>query len=409
MNDERANGQNSAQNSGQNSGQYGNASFYDALAALPSFHEATVGTVTHAVPADWHVVLSDVEGSTEAIHAGRYKQVNMLGAAVIACSRTLSAPHGVPFVFGGDGATLAVPAQAVPRLRSGLASIRKMGIDAYGLKIRIATVPVSSLTNQGLDLRLCKYSLSPANQLAAWYGDGWLRAEDMLKSGDLPEGSVIPEDDVGNPEDMDLTGLQCRWDFLESKRGFKSCFIIVIRTTDPSARLMVMDKIAALLKADHAGDSPSTGGNSGVGIDDLKLAFKSELLKAESGARSRNRLTILAANFGARLLFLAGKWLPGIPGTNYRKELIENTDFVKFDGSLKFVVDCSKQWLRTLIDACEGLEREGLIWYGQHSSKRAILTCLVPSLEKHIHFIDGSDGGYAAAAKILKTKIRGGR
>ena len=383
--------------------------FYDALAPLPSFHEATVGTVTHAVPEDWHVVLSDVEGSTEAIHAGRYKQVNMLGAAVIACSRNLAAPHGVPFVFGGDGATLAVPPRAVPRLRRGLAAIRKMGIDAYGLKIRVATVPVAALTHLGLDLRVCKYSLSPANELAAWYGDGWLRAEDMLKSGGLPDGSLIPEDDVGNSEDMDLTGLQCRWDFLENKRGFKSCFIIVIRTTDPSARLKVMDKIAGLLQAEHSADVTSTGGNSGVGVDDLRLTFKAELLKAESGARRRSRFQLLAANFGARFLFFAGKWLPGIPGTNYRKELIENTDFVKFDGSLKFVVDCSKLWLRNLVDACEALEREGLIWYGQHSSKRAILTCLVPTLNKHIHFIDGSDGGYAAAAKILKAKIRGGR
>ena len=389
-----------------NNGQSNTQSFYDAITPLPSFHEATLGTQTHVVPGDWHLVLSDVEGSTEAIRAGRYKQVNMLGAAVIACSRNLAAPHGVPFVFGGDGATLAVPPQAVQRLRSGLAAIRSMGVTAYGLKIRIATVPVSSLTNQGLDLRLSKYSLSPSNELAAWYGDGWLKAEDMLKSGDLPEGSLIREDDAGDIADMDLTGLQCRWDFLESKRGFKSCFILAIRTTNPVDRKKALDRIAGLLREEH---EIAGGGPSGVAIDDLKLTLKGDLLKIESGARGHGKIMLLAANVGSRLLFLAGKLGPRMPWANYRKELIENTDFVKFDGSLKFVVDCSKQWLRKFIDACEALELEGIIWYAQHSSKRAILTCLVPSFDKHIHFIDGSEGGYAEAAKILKAKIRGGR
>ena len=387
--------------------------FFDAITPLPSFREATLGQETHSVPDDWHVVLSDVEGSTEAIRAGQYKQVNMLGAAVIACSRNLAAPHGVPFVFGGDGATVAVPAQTITRLRSGLAAIRKMGIDSYGLKIRVATVPVRLLTNLGMDLRLCKYSLSRSIELAAWYGDGWLRAEEMMKAGELPEGSMIPVEDEGNIEDMDLTGLQCRWDFLESKRGFKSCFIVVIRTLDPLARQRALDQMAALLAEDHAVvGGGSAGGAPGVAVDDLKLTLKSEMLKTELGARGSKRVTLLAANIASRLIFFAGRWVPGlqgIPGANYRKELIENTDFVKFDGSLKFVVDCSKEWLRKFIDTCESLEREGVVWYGQHSSKRAILTCLVPSFDKHIHFIDGSDGGYAEAAKILKTKIRRGR
>lgn len=378
--------------------------FYDRVPPLPSFQEASLGTVAHNVPVDWHVVVADVEGSTDAIQAGRYKQVNMLGAAVIACARNLSIPFSVPFVFGGDGATLAVPGHVIPRLRSGLAAVRKMGIDAFGLRIRIATVPAAELIAKGLDLRICKYTLSPTNDLAAWFGDGWVAAEEMLKQGSLPGDAAIPEGFDGSTDDMDLTGLQCRWDFIEAKRGFKSCFIVVPRTTDPAQRMHALTRISALL----ARESGAGAATAGVSIPDLKLTLNSSLLQAESGARSRGLAVLLLANLASRILFLAGRFLPRVPGRNYRSELIENTDFIKFDGALKFVVDCSKESLRDLIRACDELESEGLIRYGQHSSRRAILTCLVPSFERHIHFIDGSDGGYAMAAKVLKTKLRRG-
>lgn len=378
--------------------------FFDRLAPLPSFHEASIGSVAHNMPADWHVVVADVEGSTDAIHAGRYKQVNMLGASVIACARNLSMPWSVPFVFGGDGATLAVPAHVIPRLRSGLAAIRKMGVDAFGLRIRVATVPVEALTARGLELRVCKYTLSPSNDLAAWYGDGWSAAEDMLKQGTLPGDAIIPDGFDGNTDDMDLTGLQCRWDFLEARHGYKSCFIVVPRTADPALRVRALGRISALLARDLRAGAQAAG----VSVRDLRLTLDSKLLQAESGARSRSLTMLRLTNLASRFLFLAGSFLPRVPGRNYRQELIENTDFVKFDGALKFVVDCSKESLRDLILACEELELEGIIRYGQHSSRRAILTCLVPSFEKHIHFIDGSDGGYAMAAKVLKTKLRGG-
>jgi len=48
----------------------------------------------------------------------------------------------------------------------------------------------------------------------------------------------------------------------------------------------------------------------------------------------------------------------------------------------------------------------GEIVYGLHRADSALMTCLVFSLEKaeHIHFVDGSDGGFTSAAKNLKAK-----
>jgi hypothetical protein len=43
-----------------------------------------------------------------------------------------------------------------------------------------------------------------------------------------------------------------------------------------------------------------------------------------------------------------------------------------------------------------------------HISDYAVMTCFVtsPAQNEHVHFIDGGDGGYTAAATQLKARIR---
>jgi hypothetical protein len=41
-----------------------------------------------------------------------------------------------------------------------------------------------------------------------------------------------------------------------------------------------------------------------------------------------------------------------------------------------------------------------------HKSREALLTCIVQSYNgNHLHFVDGSDGGYALAARELKSRL----
>jgi hypothetical protein len=49
--------------------------------------------------------------------------------------------------------------------------------------------------------------------------------------------------------------------------------------------------------------------------------------------------------------------------------------------------------------------------YGLYEQDAVIMTCIVPSIETddHLHFLDGADGGYALAARMMdpgKCKIR---
>jgi hypothetical protein len=56
--------------------------------------------------------------------------------------------------------------------------------------------------------------------------------------------------------------------------------------------------------------------------------------------------------------------------------------------------------------ALESHAQQGILRYGVHRSDSALMTCLVFNLDnsEHIHFVDGSDGGFTAAAKNMKAK-----
>lgn len=83
--------------------------FYRDVDALESFALALATDRHVPVPRDWWIVVADVVGSTKAIQAGAYKSVNTVGVACIAAVMNVDRSVAIPFVFGGDGATFAVP------------------------------------------------------------------------------------------------------------------------------------------------------------------------------------------------------------------------------------------------------------------------------------------------------------
>jgi hypothetical protein len=63
-------------------------------------------------------------------------------------------------------------------------------------------------------------------------------------------------------------------------------------------------------------------------------------------------------------------------------------------------VDCSRETSRALSERLEKARAAGLLRYGLFEQDSALMTCIVPSVSsnRHFHFMDGSAGGYAAAA-----------
>src|SRR5687768_4436300 len=57
--------------------------FYADLPAVGGFEGILNAELYRPFPDDWHVVIADVRDSTGAIGAGRYKDVNLIGASAI--------------------------------------------------------------------------------------------------------------------------------------------------------------------------------------------------------------------------------------------------------------------------------------------------------------------------------------
>lgn len=78
--------------------------FYDDLPHHDSFETLVDARNYSPLPDDWVVGTSDIVSSTKAISAGKYKTVNMIGAAVISAQINAAAGRALPYIFGGDGA-----------------------------------------------------------------------------------------------------------------------------------------------------------------------------------------------------------------------------------------------------------------------------------------------------------------
>ena len=110
-------------------------------------------------------------------------------------------------------------------------------------------------------------------------------------------------------------------------------------------------------------------------------------------------------NAAGTYLFAREREAPA-PWNTYRNELVENSDFRKFDGMLRMVMDGSERQSEQLQDFLEQEYLDQRLVYGIHKSREALVTCIVQSYTgNHLHFVDGSDGGYALAARQLKQRL----
>ncbi len=93
----------------------------------------------------------------------------------------------------------------------------------------------------------------------------------------------------------------------------------------------------------------------------------------------------------------------------YMGDLVSNTDFRKFDGSLRLVLAGGAEQREELEEYLSGLRRRGEVSFGVHIAHSALMTCLIEHRQSaHFHFVDAAGGGYAAAARALKKSVAGG-
>ena len=155
--------------------------FYTDLVAFTDARDVCNLAHYHEVPDGWTVIVTDVEGSTKAIEAGRYRDVNLIGAATITAARNAVPAIDIAYVFGGDGATLLVPDAVVPAVRAALLGLQAVGIERFGLKLRVGGVKLAELRQRGAQVLVAKLEISRGLCLAMFAGGGLAEADRLVK------------------------------------------------------------------------------------------------------------------------------------------------------------------------------------------------------------------------------------
>lgn len=384
----------------------------EELRAPPPFRYAAVPRLTRfsdvlddaryvPVPDTWWIALCDVVMSTRAIAEGRYRSVNIAGAALIAGVRNALPEADTPFVFGGDGATLLVSPEHRSVVEAVLAATVTWVGETLGLELRAGLIPVSAVRVAGHDLRIARYAASSTVDYAMFSGGGLAYAEAALKRG----LHAVPA--AARGAKPDLTGLACRFEAVPVRGGLVLSLIVLPEArADRTAVLAVFGELLATVEASpgmgrplpESGPAmrpPWSGLREDWGGDD-----------ASAGSRLLRLASLFLSRSAAFALFRLGVPFGRFSPRRYRRRLAANADFRKYDDGLRLTVTCPVATADQIEARLAAARSVGLVRYGLHRQEAAVVTCITPSLlrDDHVHFVDGADGGYARAAAMLKQQ-----
>jgi Protein of unknown function (DUF3095) len=372
---------------------------YDAIPVFRGFDRVMDPQLYSPLPDDWSIGIADIVESTKAIAQARYKAVNMAGAAVIAAVTNALEGREFPFVFGGDGASFAVAPDDLDRAREALAATATWVKEDLELAMRVALVPVSAVRAQGLDVRVARFGPSPNLSYAMFSGGGLGWAEAAMKRGEF---AVAAAPSGTQP---DLSGLSCRFEEIPSTRGLiLSVLVVAARGADPAAFRKVIEDVVALVER-----SPDAGRPVPASGPPLKWPPAGMEYEARAGRHGaslfKRRATVLAYTLYAYLVLRFDIKIAGFEPKTYVQQVVENSDFRKYDDGLRMILDCTVELERALTQRLSAAASAGVVRYGLHRQDAAMMTCFTPSALRsdHVHFIDGARGGYASAATALKA------
>jgi hypothetical protein len=377
------------------------SSFYSSLPVFRGFANVTDPARYRPLPDGWIVGVADVADSTAAVRAQRYKEVNMAGAAVIAAITNALGHRNFPFVFGGDGASFAVPPEYEPAARTAMAATAAWVGEELGLRLRIGMVPVAELRARGADVRLARFAASDNVALAMFHGEGLAVADAAVKAGEF----AVAAAQGARP---DLSGLSCRFDEIAASRGLiLSLLVVPAPGVDAERVRAVLEETIRLTERDPDASGP-------VPHKLPRLRWPPQGLDLEARAQRRTgeslavrKARVLAWTLLSYLIFRLGIAVGRFSPEKYSREVVENSDFRKFDGTLRMVIDCTPALADEVEAMLSAAAAEGIVRFGMHRQDKAVMTCFTPDPVDpgHVHFIDGAAGGYTTAAVALKAGL----
>lgn len=381
---------------------HGNAesSFYASVQVFDDFDRVADAALYAPLPAGWMLGNADVVGSTQAKAAGRAKAVNIAGASVIAAVTNALGGEAIPYVFGGDGASLAVPPELAAKASDALSAVALWATQDLELPMRVGMVPVEAIREAGLDVRVSRYAPSPHVRYAMFAGGGMRWAERQIKLGNYALPPAPPD---ARP---DLSGLSCNWEAIHSAMGvILTIMLNPERSMDDPRFITLVSDLNALLADKRHVRSPLPAQGPPFRFPPTGLGLLAIVQRRPGEWTWVRRIRLAAEALFAYVVLKTGIKVGNFEPDRYRHEIVTNADFRGYDDGLRMTVDCSAAQADR-IEALLGKARErGIARHGLHREAEALMTCIapLPSRSDHVHFIDGASGGYTLAALQLKA------
>lgn len=354
------------------------------------------------VPPDWQVIVIDIMGSTQAVAAGRHHDVNLAATGgIITVLNHLKARHEglvIPYFFGGDGATFIVPGQLSSALVETLNNYRRHVKRQMELILRVGALSVADVYAGGTSIRIARSSLNSLYTIPVVLGNGLKEAETRIKATFVDEEALAAE-----LAEIDLTGMECRWEEIAPPRDAEQILVLLVSSEEDALQGRIYGEVMARIDrifGDLNQRRPIASGRLRLNLGLMNLARE---MYASLG---RFQLRYLIQNWIATLY---GPWYfrRTAAGKNYLAKISQLTDTLMLDGNINTVVSGTNAQIQELTTYLETREKEGKIIFGLHVTHASVMSCYVRDHdEDHIHFLDGTEGGYTSAARMFKAKLK---
>jgi len=389
---------------------YEGTNFYEQLPVFERFPDTANLEHYYPVPDDWIVVAADIKNSTEALRAGRYKEVNVTGVSVITAINNMVGGINIPYIFGGDGAFLCIPGNFKEKAAQILSFIHQTSQKEFGLYLRTGLLPVHKIRQQGYDIQVGKFRVSDHYIQAFFRGEGLNFSEYCLKNPMVYPDYTIPEDTFPIP--ADYSGLECRWSHMEASEDEIISILVKAMGPDETQKSKTYREVIQFIQQLYCENLQCRP----IRHEQLSLTFKPGNLSVEQRIHTSNRSMFKKLKYWIKIyiqqltgwIFMALNWdTRETLWSAYKNDLESNSDWRKFDDILRQVLSGNTQQRKQLETYLEKRYQSGELAYGIHTSDSVIITCMIEAYQhRHFHFVDGSNGGYAEAARDLKRRLK---
>jgi len=355
----------------------------------------------HEVPEDWHIVLTDIKNSTAAVRAGQHQLVNLIAAGSIIAALNIcrNTEINIPFFFGGDGATLLVPPSILEQTTKTLYEHSRNAFNNFNLQLRVGDMPVAEVYKNKYKLKIAKVRIRKPFSIPVLKGNGLVFAEDVIKAEEN-----MPVFNEGYLGILNLEGMECRWDRIKPPEDLNEVVSLLVTTKSSKNQAKIYKKVLDYIDEIYG---PQTK-REPITIQRLKL--KASLIMIAIEGKTKMGELDLWYMFKNWLFTLFGKLYIRFyqKGQHYLQQLVQLSDTLVMDGRINTVMSGTPQQRKKLMKALDKMEAKGDIIYGLSVSEESVISCYVRNRDdQHIHFVDGAEGGYTRAAKVLKKKLRG--